>query len=108
MIGLNTDDSINRLKGPSRPINSLAHRATLLTALKAVDWVIPFGAAEDDTPLALIEAIKPDVLVKGGDYTIETIVGAQETLARGGEVKVIEFVEGCSTTKTIEKIRQGV
>ena len=108
VIGLNTDDSINRLKGPSRPINSLAHRATLLTALKAVDWVIPFGAAEDDTPLALIEAIKPDVLVKGGDYTIETIVGAQETLARGGEVKVIEFVEGCSTTKTIEKIRQGV
>ncbi|MDZ7925237.1 MAG: bifunctional D-glycero-beta-D-manno-heptose-7-phosphate kinase/D-glycero-beta-D-manno-heptose 1-phosphate adenylyltransferase HldE [Marinagarivorans sp.] len=107
VIGLNTDDSIRRLKGPSRPINPFDQRATLLTALKAVDWVIPFGDAGNDTPLALIESIKPDVLVKGGDYTIATIVGAEETLARGGKVKVIEFVDGCSTTKTIERIRQS-
>ncbi len=107
VIGLNNDDSIRRLKGPSRPINPYDQRATLLTALKAVDWVIPFGDVDNDTPLALIESIKPDVLVKGGDYTIATIVGAEETLARGGDVKVIEFVDGCSTTKTIEKIRQS-
>jgi D-beta-D-heptose 7-phosphate kinase/D-beta-D-heptose 1-phosphate adenosyltransferase len=105
VVGLNSDSSIRRLKGPSRPINELAHRATLLTALKAVDWVIPFGAEGDDTPIDLINALKPDVLVKGGDYSLETIIGAKETLARGGEVKIIEFVDGCSTTKTIEKIR---
>lgn len=104
IIGLNNDASISRLKGPSRPINTLAHRATLLTALKAVDWVIPFS---EDTPLNLINAIKPDVLVKGGDYTIETIVGSNEVLAGGGNVKIIEFVDGCSTTKTIEKIRNS-
>jgi D-beta-D-heptose 7-phosphate kinase/D-beta-D-heptose 1-phosphate adenosyltransferase len=107
VIGLNNDDSIRRLKGPSRPINPYDQRATLLTALKAVDWVIPFGDVNNDTPLALIQSIKPDVLVKGGDYTIATIIGAEETLARGGEVKVIEFVDGCSTTKTIERIRQS-
>lgn len=105
VVGLNSDDSISRLKGPSRPINEFAHRATLLTALKSVDWVIPFGSEGNDTPLDLINTLQPDVLVKGGDYTLETIVGAKETLARGGEVKMIEFVNGCSTTKTIEKIQ---
>lgn len=105
VVGLNNDESISRLKGPSRPINNLEQRATLLTALQAVDWVIPFGDADDDTPLNLIETIKPDILVKGGDYTIDAIVGAQETLARGGDVKTIEFVDGCSTTGIIEKIR---
>lgn len=102
IIGLNTDASIQRLKGPHRPINTLEHRVTLLTALKAVDWVIPFN---EDTPLNLINAIKPDVLVKGGDYSIETIVGADEILQNGGDVKIIEFTNDCSTTKTIEKIR---
>lgn len=106
VVGLNSDSSISRLKGPSRPINELAHRATLLTALKAVDWVIAFGD-DGDTPIDLINTLQPDVLVKGGDYTLETIVGAKETLARGGEVKIIEFVDGCSTTKTIEKIRNS-
>ncbi|BCD98516.1 bifunctional D-glycero-beta-D-manno-heptose-7-phosphate kinase/D-glycero-beta-D-manno-heptose 1-phosphate adenylyltransferase HldE [Marinagarivorans cellulosilyticus] len=106
VVGLNSDDSISRLKGPSRPINEFAHRATLLTALKSVDWVIPFGGEGNDTPLDLINTLQPDVLVKGGDYTLETIVGAKETLARGGEVKMIEFVNGCSTTKTIEKIQK--
>lgn len=105
VVGLNNDESVKRLKGASRPINNLAHRATLLTALKAVDWVIPFGDAGDDTPLALINAVAPDVLVKGGDYTVDTIVGAKETLARGGKVEVLHFVDGCSTTNTIKKIR---
>ncbi|HEY7772805.1 MAG TPA: bifunctional D-glycero-beta-D-manno-heptose-7-phosphate kinase/D-glycero-beta-D-manno-heptose 1-phosphate adenylyltransferase HldE [Marinagarivorans sp.] len=107
VIGLNTDASIKRLKGATRPINPLNHRATLLTALKAVDWVIPFGDDNDDTPLQLINALKPDVLVKGGDYTLETIVGAQETVQNGGTVKIIDFVDGCSTSKTIEKIRNS-
>ncbi|WP_017444398.1 bifunctional D-glycero-beta-D-manno-heptose-7-phosphate kinase/D-glycero-beta-D-manno-heptose 1-phosphate adenylyltransferase HldE [Gayadomonas joobiniege] len=105
VLGLNTDDSIARLKGPDRPVNPLAQRAAVMTALKAVDWVIPFGTPEDDTPLELIKAIKPDVLVKGGDYTIETTVGAREVLADGGEVQLIDFVDGCSTSAIIKRIK---
>ena len=106
VLGLNTDESIARLKGPNRPVNPLAQRAAVMTGLRAVDWVIPFGEAGDDTPAKLIAAIKPDVLVKGGDYTIDNIVGADFVLNNGGEVKVIEFVDGCSTTNVINKIRQ--
>jgi D-beta-D-heptose 7-phosphate kinase / D-beta-D-heptose 1-phosphate adenosyltransferase len=106
VVGINTDASIRRLKGDERPINPLQHRQTMLGALRAVDWVIPFGDDGDDTPLAVIEALKPDVLVKGGDYTIDTIVGARETLARGGSVQVLDFVEGLSTTALIAKIRR--
>jgi D-beta-D-heptose 7-phosphate kinase/D-beta-D-heptose 1-phosphate adenosyltransferase len=106
VVGINNDASIKRLKGMNRPINSLEHRSTLLTALRSVDWVMPFGTDGDDTPLELINIIKPDVLVKGGDYTLDKIVGAEETLARGGEVKIIDLVTGCSTTRTIEKIRR--
>ncbi|KMT65636.1 bifunctional D-glycero-beta-D-manno-heptose-7-phosphate kinase/D-glycero-beta-D-manno-heptose 1-phosphate adenylyltransferase HldE [Catenovulum maritimum] len=107
VLGLNSDESISRLKGPQRPVNPLAQRAAVMTGLRAVDWVIPFGEAGDDTPAKLIEAVKPDVLVKGGDYTIDTIVGAEFVLNNGGEVKVIEFVDGCSTTNVINKIRQS-
>lgn len=105
VLGLNTDDSIARLKGPERPVNPLAQRAAVMTALKAVDWVIPFGSETDDTPLELIKAVKPDVLVKGGDYTIESTVGAREVLAYGGEVKLIDFVDGCSTSAIIKRIK---
>ncbi|NTS75716.1 bifunctional D-glycero-beta-D-manno-heptose-7-phosphate kinase/D-glycero-beta-D-manno-heptose 1-phosphate adenylyltransferase HldE [Catenovulum sp. SM1970] len=105
VLGLNNDASISRLKGPERPINPLDERASVMTALAAVDWVIPFGEAGDDTPLELIKAVKPDVLVKGGDYTIETIVGADFVLESGGAVRTIDFVDGCSTTKIIEKIQ---
>ncbi|MCU4674228.1 bifunctional D-glycero-beta-D-manno-heptose-7-phosphate kinase/D-glycero-beta-D-manno-heptose 1-phosphate adenylyltransferase HldE [Catenovulum sp. 2E275] len=105
VLGLNTDESISRLKGPDRPVNPLEQRAVVMTALKSVDWVIPFGEAGDDTPLKLIEAVKPDVLVKGGDYTVDTIVGAEFVQQNGGEVVVIEFVDGCSTTNVIKKIR---
>ncbi len=96
VVGLNSDASISRLKGPSRPVNPLEERATVLASLASVDWVLPFGddPAEQDTPLQLILKVKPDVLVKGGDYTVDTIVGAQQVLASGGEVKVLQFVDG--------------
>lgn len=110
VVGLNNDASITRLKGEGRPVNPLAQRATVVSGLASVDWVIPFGEVNgdeyDDTPYRLIEQVSPDVLVKGGDYTPETIVGADLVQQRGGEVAVIEFVDGCSTTKIIEKIKQ--
>lgn len=107
VVGLNSDASVRRLKGAERPINLLEDRATVLAGLASVDWVLPFGdnPAEQDTPLTLIRQIKPDVLVKGGDYTIDNIVGAGEVLAAGGEVKVLEFVDGRSTSNVIKKIR---
>ena len=106
VVGLNNDDSITRLKGADRPVNSLQERATVLTALGAVDWVIPFGSVEEnDTPANLIQQLKPDVLVKGGDYKIEDIAGAEFVLANGGNVEVLEFVNDCSTSKVISKIK---
>lgn len=107
VVGLNSDASIARLKGASRPVNPLSERATVLASLASVDWVLPFGddLSEQDTPLALILQVKPDVLVKGGDYSIDTIVGASEVLAAGGDVKVLQFVDGCSTSAIIKKIQ---
>lgn len=107
VVGLNSDASVRRLKGSSRPVNPLEQRAVVLSSLSSVDWVLPFGddPAEQDTPLRLIGQVQPDVLVKGGDYNVQNIVGAAEVLARGGEVKVVPFVDGCSTTGVIEKLR---
>ena len=107
VVGLNSDASIKRLKGETRPVNPLDERATVLASLASVDWVLPFGddPSENDTPLQLILKVKPDVLVKGGDYTIAGIVGANEVLAAGGEVKVLQFVDGCSTSNIISKIK---
>lgn len=109
VVGLNNDESIKRLKGQDRPINPLNERATVVTGLASVDWVIPFGEQNgdeyDDTPYHLIDLIKPDVLVKGGDYTIDTIVGADLVQNNGGLVATIDFVDGCSTTKIIDKIK---
>ncbi len=102
VVGLNDDASIRRLKGRGRPVNPLADRARMLAALRAVDMVVPFS---EDTPLELIRRLEPDVLVKGGDYRIEEIVGAREVQARGGEVVVMPFLEGYSTTALIERIR---
>ena len=108
VVGLNNDDSIARLKGTDRPINNYDQRATVLTALSAVDWVIPFGSAdENDTPANLIQQLKPDVLVKGGDYQIDDIAGADFVLASGGNVEVLEFVNDCSTSNVISKIKAG-
>lgn len=106
VVGLNNDESIARLKGPQRPINPLDERAMVLSALASVDWVIPFGSIdEDDTPEKLIEKISPDILVKGGDYTVEQIAGAEHVLRHGGKVEVLEFLDGCSTSKVISKIK---
>ena len=98
IVGLNSDASVSRLKGPSRPVNMVEDRAYLLAALEAVDFVVPF---EEDTPYELIKMIAPDVLVKGGDYEGKKVVGTE--FAR--ELKLVEFVDGKSTTKTIEKIQ---
>ena len=101
VIGVNTDASVRRLKGPLRPVNSEDDRAFALASLLVVDAVCLF---DEDTPAGLIDAVRPDVLAKGGDYTIDTIVGAREVQARGGRVEVIPFVPGYSTTGLIEKI----
>lgn len=102
IVGINSDESVKRLKGPERPVNMLEDRAYVLSALKSVDYVIPF---EEDTPLNLINLIMPDILVKGGDYTIDRIVGAQEVLAHGGRVEIIPFVPGKSTSAIIDTIK---
>ena len=104
VIGLNADSSLKNLKGESRPVIPQDQRALLLAALEFVDAVVLF---EEDTPLRLIRELLPDVLAKGGDYTIDTIVGATDVQQNGGEVSVIAFVEGLSTSKIIEKIRKG-
>lgn len=103
IVGINSDASVKRLKGESRPINAEASRALLLATLVITDAIIIF---EEDTPQELINFIKPDVLVKGGDYTLETIVGAKEVLANGGEVKIISLEEGFSTTNIVKSLRQ--
>lgn len=104
ILALNTDASVKRQgKGDDRPINSLENRLAVVAALQSVDFVTWF---DEDTPANLIELFQPDVLVKGGDWTIDKIVGAQETLARGGSVHSIPFLHQTSTTKTLEKIRQ--
>lgn len=102
IIGLNTDASVKRLKGESRPVNDQNNRAALLAALFFVDAVILF---EEDTPRELITRLLPDVLIKGADYTIDNIAGAKEVLANGGEVKTITLVDGYSSTAIINKIR---
>ena len=103
VLALNTDASVRRLgKGDDRPINALANRAAVVAALESVSVVTWF---DDDTPAALIEAIQPDVLVKGGDWQPENIVGAAQTLARGGSVHASPFLHQTSTTQTLAKIR---
>lgn len=101
IVAVNDDASVARLKGPKRPINSLARRMQVLAGLGAVDWVVPFA---EDTPRRLIEAVLPDVLVKGGDYHPEEIAGAEAVLGNGGEVKVLGFEDGVSTTAMISTI----
>jgi rfaE bifunctional protein nucleotidyltransferase chain/domain len=101
IVGLNSDTSTKRLKGPGRPVNDQHARATVMAALLMVDAVTLF---DEDTPLDLINAIRPDVLVKGGDYTLEQIVGAKEVLSWGGRVVINPILPGFSTTGIIEKI----
>ncbi|WP_457639988.1 D-glycero-beta-D-manno-heptose 1-phosphate adenylyltransferase [Persephonella sp.] len=103
VVGLNSDSSIKRIKGADRPVNIQEHRKRVLEALKPVDLVIVF---DEDTPERLIKQVKPDVLVKGGDWSVENIVGADFVKSYGGEVKTINFVYDISTTKIIEKARK--
>jgi D-beta-D-heptose 7-phosphate kinase/D-beta-D-heptose 1-phosphate adenosyltransferase len=101
IIAVNDDDSVKRLKGPDRPINALEDRLLVLAGLAAVDWVVPFSA---DTPAKLIEAVLPDVLVKGGDYKPEEIAGAREVLQSGGEVRILSFRDGHSSSRIIDRL----
>lgn len=102
VVGLNSDGSVRRLKGQERPVNEEGFRARLLAALSIVDAVVVFG---EDTPQAVIEAVLPDVLVKGGDYRAEDVVGAGVVAAHGGRVEIVDLTEGHSTTGLIGRIR---
>ncbi|MDX5419932.1 MAG: D-glycero-beta-D-manno-heptose 1-phosphate adenylyltransferase [Hymenobacteraceae bacterium] len=101
VLGLNTDASISRIKGPSRPLQDEMSRARVMASLLFVDAVVLF---DDDTPLELIKAVQPDILVKGDDYAIENIVGQDVVTARGGEVRTVPLVKGYSTTNIVKKI----
>ena len=103
IVGVNSDASVKRLKGNSRPINNEYSRSLILASLMVVDAVVIF---EEDTPLNLIKNIMPDVLVKGGDYTAETIVGAREVISKGGKIEIIPLEDGFSTTGIIEKMKK--
>jgi len=104
LVAVNTDASVRRLKGPTRPINALARRLEVLAGLRAVDWVVAF---DEDTPQRLIAAVGPDVLVKGGDYRLADIAGADDVLRRGGRVLTLPYHEGYSSTRLIEAMRDG-
>jgi len=102
IVGVNSDDSVRRLKGPERPIRSEHDRAYVLAGLEAVDGVVIF---EQDTPLELIRLLRPDVLVKGGDYRPDTVVGRSEVEGWGGRVAIVPLTPGHSTTSLLEKLR---
>ena len=101
VLGLNTDASISRIKGPSRPLQDEMSRARVMASLLFVDAVVLFN---DNTPLELIKAVQPDILVKGDDYAVEQIVGHEVVMAKGGEVKTVPLVKGYSTTNIVNKI----
>lgn len=103
IVAVNTDDSVTRLKGPGRPINPEERRMTVLAGLESVDWVVPFA---EDTPEALLQKVKPDVLVKGGDYRVDEIVGAELVNSYGGKVQVLSFIDELSTTAIVDKIKE--
>ena len=105
VVGVNADASVRRLnKGPDRPVRGERDRAHVLAALESVDAVVVF---DEDTPLELVRLLQPDVIVKGGDYAADSIVGAAEVRARGGRVVIIPLTPGHSTTRTIERLRPG-
>ncbi len=103
IIGVNSDASVKRLKGPTRPVQHQDTRALILASLLVTDAIIIF---EEDTPQALIAALLPDVLIKGGDYTVEEIAGAKEVIANGGRVVLNSLIDGASTTRTIQRMQQ--
>lgn len=101
IVAINSDKSVKKLKGESRPINSEEYRAYAIASLEAVDAVVVFNEL---TPAEIISKIIPDILVKGGDYNIQNIVGADQVIKSGGKVEIVKFVEGCSSSKIIKKI----
>jgi D-beta-D-heptose 7-phosphate kinase/D-beta-D-heptose 1-phosphate adenosyltransferase len=101
-VGLNSDDSVRRLKGPSRPVNGVEERARVLGAIEGVGAIVVFG---EDTPMRLIEAVRPDVIVKGADYRKEDVVGGSLVESYGGRVALVRLVQGKSTTGTISRMR---
>ncbi|MCX4026096.1 bifunctional D-glycero-beta-D-manno-heptose-7-phosphate kinase/D-glycero-beta-D-manno-heptose 1-phosphate adenylyltransferase HldE [Endozoicomonas sp. SM1973] len=103
IVAVNSDESVHRLKGEGRPVNPVDRRMTVLAGLEAVDWVVSFA---EDTPEALLALVKPDVLVKGGDYSVKQVVGAPIVESYGGEVAVLDFLDNCSTTAIVEKIKE--
>lgn len=103
IVAINDDDSVRRLKGAGRPINPVERRMAVLAGLEAVDWVVSFA---EDTPETLLHLLKPDVLVKGGDYTLDQVVGGKFVLSYGGEVKALDFLDNCSTSAIVEKVRE--
>jgi rfaE bifunctional protein nucleotidyltransferase chain/domain len=104
IVGVNTDASVRRLgKGADRPINTIEDRLAVLAAIESVSLVVPF---DEDTPLAIVLACHPDIIVKGGDYTTETTVGAAEVIGWGGRFEAIPLVSGCSTTKLLARLRR--
>lgn len=104
VVAINSDDSVTRLKGAGRPINPVERRMAVLDGLEAVDWVVSFS---DDTPEALLEALQPDILVKGGDYSLDQVVGGEYVLSYGGEVRALEFLDDCSTSAIVEKMKDS-
>jgi D-beta-D-heptose 7-phosphate kinase/D-beta-D-heptose 1-phosphate adenosyltransferase len=103
IVGLNTDRSVSALKGPSRPVNDLESRALVLAGLSHVDMVVPF---DEDTPIALIEAARPDVLIKGADYSEDGVVGGDFVKSYGGRVRLANLVDGYSTTAAIARFKK--
>ena len=102
IIAINDDESVVRLKGKHRPINPLSDRMKVLDGLASSDFIVPF---EEDTPIELINLIKPDILVKGGDYSINDVVGVDEVREYGGDVKILSYLDGYSSSKIIEKLK---
>ena len=103
IVAINNDESVRKVKGIGRPINPVERRMAVLAGLEAVDWVISFP---EDTPVDLLRKLKPDVLVKGGDYAVEEVVGGEFVKSYGGEVKALDFLDNCSTSAIVEKMRE--
>ena len=103
IVAINDDDSVGKVKGPGRPINPVERRMAVLAGLEAVDWVVSFS---EETPEELLRKLQPDILVKGGDYTLDKVVGGEYVKSYGGEVKALEFLDDCSTSAIVEKMKE--
>jgi D-beta-D-heptose 7-phosphate kinase/D-beta-D-heptose 1-phosphate adenosyltransferase len=103
VVAINDDASVRKLKGPGRPINPVERRMAVLAGLEAVDWVVSFA---EDTPESLLKELRPEILVKGGDYTLDQVVGGEFVRSYGGQVRALEFLDNCSTSEIVEKMKE--